>query len=514
MTVFTKPILGMETAGSISDTNGVSTSLCPPAPTVPNMSKKTYPAKSAGPYFPIPRPLTTTLLRIVPGDPSNASPPIHFLRNDTPPVLDSTTMTLHATVDDQSASVLLPLLATDPIPVEWFDFCLDHLSTSFLELTLTMTDHDRSQTSLIGRSVLVASDFTSHGGLIHPLLLDSTGLPVARATLDFIVITPPPAGAPLASVRNGPPRFTGHRGMGSSGPAFPWRSIENLPESFLLAALCDSKVTTVELDVQLSRDGRTIVYHDWFFRPDGSRDKDASKSSLRVPLYHLTFDEMDTLFRSMFHKSDHSVDRNKHLLREALQKRDDVSDDVLSTKIWSLTDVCEALPEEIGLLVEVKFPSSAVLEESPVPSPEKNFFVDCVLKDIFKVSRNRKREISFLTFNANLAMMLSMKQTLYPVYLSHCEILDKPCEELDPRCIDLDEGLKFAVSQKLDGMMIFNKLVETKPQVIERIKDRGLPIITYGSRNTDPEFVRHQFRMGINGVIADDVNVLTKAFHI
>lgn len=489
-----------------------SASLHPTTPTPVKMPVKTYPSKSAGPHFPIARPLTSPLLRIIPGDPRNSGPPVHFLRNDTPPIHESTTLTLHATVDDQSASILIPVLSPHVIPVEWFDFCLRHLSASFLELTLTITDHDRSQTSLIGRAALVASDFSSRKGLLHPILLDSTGFPVARVTLDFLVITPPPTGAPPVSVRNGAPRFTGHRGMGSSDPAFPWRSLENIPESFLLAALFDSKVTTVELDVQLSRDGRTIVYHDWFFRPDGSRDHDDLKSPVKVPLYNLTFDEMDALFRSMHGKIDESTRRNKQLLREAVQHRGDVPDDVLSTKIWSLRDVCEVLPEDIGLLVEVKLPSLNVSEDEMIPYPERNFLADCVLKDLFDVMRNRKREMSILTFDADLATILSMKQTLYPVYLSHCETIDKPCDEYDPRCIDLSEGLKFAASQKLDGMMLFNKLVETKPDVIQQIRNRGLSIITYGSRNTDPKFVQDQFGMGIDGVIADDVNVLTDAF--
>lgn len=473
------------------------------------MPSKTYPTKSAGPHFPV-RPLSETLLRIIPGDPRHAAVPLQFLHDHSLPVYESTTLTLHATLGNLTAAILLPTLSPNPIPVQWFDFCLDDLSSSSscLVLTLTTTDHDRAETSFVGRTVFVASDFSPRKGLLHRPLLDPAGLPVARLTLDFLVVTPAPVSAPDVSVRAGVPRFTGHRGVGSSGPTYPWRVMENIPESFLLAAMSDSPVKTVELDIQLSRDGRTIVYHDWFFRPDGSRDKDAKKSPVKIPLYNLTFDEFDQLFRSLYSKEGEDISENRRRLRDAVVGRDDVAEDVFDTRVWSLKDVCEALPKEIGLLVEVKYPAPNVQEKEIIPYPEKNLFIDIVLRDLFEVARNRKREISFLSFDPDLSTLLSLKQTLYPVYLSHCEALDKPCDEYDPRLIDLDEGLRFAVSQKLDGMMLLNQLVELKPDAIERIKARGLPIITYGKRNNDPEFVEQQFQLGIGGVIADDVNAL------
>lgn len=436
--------------------------------------------------------------------------PLQFLQNRCPPVSESTTLTLHATLGGLTAAIPLPTISPSPIPVQWFDFCLDELSSSssYLVLTSTTTDHDRSETAFVGRAVFVASDFDACKGVLRRPLLDATGLPVGRLTLDFLVVTPPRASAPDVSVRAGVPRFTGHRGVGSSGPTYPWRVLENIPESFLLAAMSDSPVKTVELDIQLSRDGRTIVYHDWFFRPDGSRDKDTTKSPLKIPLYNLTFAEFDELFRSLYSKDGEDISENRRRLRDAVAGRDDVAEDVFDTRVWSLKDVCEALPEDIGLLVEVKYPAPNIQHEEIIPYPEKNVFIDIVLSELFEVERNRKREISFLSFDPDLAMFLSLKQTVFPVYLSHCEALDKPCDDQDPRLIDLDEGLRFAVSQKLDGMMLFNQLVERKPDAIERIKARGLPIITYGKRNTDPEFVEQQFQLGIGGVIADDVNVL------
>lgn len=341
--------------------------------------------------------------------------------------------------------------------------------------------------------------------LVRPLI-DSTGSPLAALTLDYQIITPY-TGVPPVVKEASVPRFTGHRGMGSSGKSAPWRVLENSPESFLLAALENEKVTAVEFDVQLTKDGKVILHHDWFIRPSGGRDKGVGSKgdALRMPIYSLRFDEFDEVFRKLHQQPEVGAKITK-----LVQERSDVSKDVFDVGAWSLSRLCELLPEEIGMLVEVKYPSPNEQDEWGFPYPEKNEFVNAVLSELFGVERNQRREISFLSFDADLCMLLAMKQINYPVFLSHCETIDKPCDEFDPRCIDVEEGFKFVKAQGFKGMMLFNELVEKRPEVISKVIGEGFPIITYGMRNSDAGFVRKQFELGISGVIADDVDVLLR----
>lgn len=464
----------------------------------PMSPAKTYPTTSAGPHTPT-LPISTSLLRIIPGNPRFAHPPLKPLFNHSLPK----NLALRASLSSKASAIIRLPTGFDPIPDCYFDFDLDQLSASHLSICLHSLDDDDMH---LAQTVLLAEDFLPKKGVLVRPLVNASGLPLAALTLDYQVITAC-VGAPRVWKEMSVPKFTGHRGMGSSGKKAPWRVLENMPESFLLAALTSEKVSTVELDIQLTRDGKTVVYHDWFIRPDGRRDKEAG-DAVRMPIYSLRFDEFDELFRKL-HRGVEVGTR----VRKLVQQRKDMSDDVFDVGAWSLERLCELLPEEIGMLVELKYPAPNVKDALGIPYPEKNEYVDVVLSDLFGVERNQRREISFLSFDADICMLLAMKQSNYPVFLSHCEVLDKPCDEFDPRCTDVEEGLRFVKAQGFKGMMLFNEIVERKPEAVRKIVGAGYPIMTYGKRNSEVDFVRKQFELGVTGVIADDVDVLVKMIY-
>lgn len=222
----------------------------------------------------------------------------------------------------------------------------------------------------------------------------------------------------------------------------------------------------------------------------------------------MSFDEFDAAYRAEFAARDNARLTAHPRLAQLLKNHPEVSHADLDVKVHSLDCLCRMLPEEVGMLVELKYPSLNVQQDQVVPYPEMNQFIDKVLRDIFAQPKNRNRRISFLCFHADICVMLVMKQNVYPVYFSHCEGLDKPCDESDPRCIDVEEGMRFILSQRLHGVMLANFIVLRKPHAIEKIVKEGLPIITYGKSNSQAECVRKQFSMGVSGVIADDVHDL------
>eukprot|EP00177_Eucheuma_denticulatum_P004348 GFKZ01007901.1.p1 GENE.GFKZ01007901.1~~GFKZ01007901.1.p1 ORF type:complete len:483 (+),score=75.81 GFKZ01007901.1:293-1741(+) len=463
---------------------------------------KTYPHKSAGPHYPS-LPLTAPLLRLIPGNPRISTPPVIPLPNAAP--LPSNLL-LKASVDSSSATVSLPS-STNPIPQCFFDFCLDDLKDSFF--TFTLHSGDAAEGAAVARLVLLDADFKARKGVIERPLLDHAGMPVALLTVDYQVITACRPGPSVVRESN-VPRFVGHRGMGSSGSQAPWRVLENTPESFMMATLMDQRSNTVELDVQMTSDGKTVVYHDWFFRPGGGRDKDGD-DGVKVPLYTMSFDQFDGAYRALNQGVEVGIG-----VRRLMRERTDIPRGVLEVGARSLRRLCEEMPEDVGMMVEVKYPVPNHQEDnhSNIPYAERNHLVDTVLAELFAVEKNQRRDITLSSFDADVCMLLSMKQKNYAVYFLNCEVIDKPCDEFDPRCIDVDEGLKFVQAQGLKGMVLFNGVVESKPGAVKRIREAGKALLTYGGRNCDPRFVENQFELGVNGVIADDIDELLDAVQV
>lgn len=461
--------------------------------------RKTYPTTSAGPHTPLP-PLISSLLRIVPGNPRRSVPPVTWLSSNPP----SSPLTLEARLDDVVACIHLPTNEESPIPDEWLDFSLPDV----LSYTTHITFNISTTTDSLSTQFLL-TDFADLKGVLRRPLIDPRGHPVALLTLDYLVINAYPNPTSFPQTKHPfVPTFTGHRGMGSSGPKAPWRLLENSIESFLTAASRDTPCKTVELDVQITRDHRTVIYHDWFFRPrthDGSPIYDPE--AVQLPIHNMTFAQFDNLYRQSYGHwaRDQCGDPTTRAeLRNFVTKRN-IPSSVFEVRALSLRDVCEMIPEDVGLLVEIKYPSPNDDGEVPIPFLEKNHCIDLVLDDLYAVDCNRRRKIAFLSFDADVGTMLSLKQTRFPVYLSHCSALDKPCDMYDPRLIDLSEGHRFVKAIGLDGLMILNLLVEMFPEAVqEALKDK-VNILTYGKRNCDVNFVRRQLNLGIRGIIADDV---------
>ena len=75
----------------------------------------------------------------------------------------------------------------------------------------------------------------------------------------------------------------------------------------------------------------------------------------------------------------------------------------------------------------------------------------------------------------------------------------------DPRRTSVASAVEFAVGAGLQGVILNTAAVQREPLMVERARNRGLRVMTYGSSNDDPEWVRRQHMLGVNGCIVDDV---------
>lgn len=473
-----------------------------------------WPTCPAGPHFPE-APIKRSLLRVIPGSPRDDLPPVDWILPSVAPVA------LKATQGKVSAHIPIPTGSV--VPSHWFDFDLHHTSSPYVSISI-VSDTTLSKASEgvpFGTAVILLDDVCTDGVHTFPVV-SLSGIPVARLRITVLRVSRHDGAVQFAKQRQKQhyvPRFTGHRGMGPSHPETPWRPLENSPSSFLRAVLPNPDINAIELDVQPTADNQPVIYHDWFFRPLDSHASPVFGNDLRIPIHSITLDQFDRLFR-MSHP--HASAPNPQIcdsncsedsLRYASQKMG-IPISAWESKVRTLSEILDLLPASIGMLIELKYPSLDVQQSLQLPYPSKDAFVNTVLDTVLSSKGIRSREIAFLCFEPSVCELLVLKQQSFPVYFSHCETLSKPCDEEDPRCTSLGEGLSFVSTRNLDGIMMLNSLVELRPEVVKTMTKLGFPILTYGTRNSDPEFVQKQFDAGIGGVIADDVHRLWRGLQV
>lgn len=160
------------------------------------------------------------------------------------------------------------------------------------------------------------------------------------------------------------------------------------------------------------------------------------------------------------------------------------------------------------MMIELKYPVEEFQQMMNLPFPTRDFFANRVLEAVFSEPKNFQRSITFLTFDADLAIALKAKQVRFPVYFLCCEKNGEPVDLFDSRCVLGENAVDFACAAGLDGNVFSTDVLLAKPFLVERAKAKDLKVMTYGTSNSVAEIVKNQFDLGVDGVIADNVNLL------
>uniref|UniRef100_A0A0D3FV91 glycerophosphodiester phosphodiesterase n=1 Tax=Oryza barthii TaxID=65489 RepID=A0A0D3FV91_9ORYZ len=261
----------------------------------------------------------------------------------------------------------------------------------------------------------------------------------------------------------------GHRGKGMNalGSADPrLREVkENSLRSFHAAARV-AGVSYVEFDVQVTKDGYPVIFHDDFI----FTEQDGEICGRRVT--DLRLDE----FLSYGPQKDQSK-AGKPLFRKLNDGRvlrwDVQSDDALCT----LQEALDGVDRRVGFNVELKFDDDVVVFEHA-----------------------KERPIFFSSFQPDATRIMRKLQDRYPVYF-----LTKGGTQVfaDERRNSLEAAVKLCVAGGLRGIVSEARAVLRQPSAIGRIKEAGLSLLTYGQLNNLPKAVYLQQLMGVDGVIVD-----------
>lgn len=366
----------------------------------------------------------------------------------------------------------------------------------------------------------------------------------------------------------------GHRGNGANtwtcdGPsqqAFLHR--ENTIKSMLAAV--ELGVSFLEFDVQVTRDGVCVIYHDNYVvvgdemnpnsRAVADMELEEFKGASPVNSVLAGGSEADELegasdeevvsgIQPLPHAYTHPVLRgadrppkkpsaaegslagaspgsssstaSKMLLR---QYRNGVEasggDD--SLRAWTvvddeefptLLDVFERIPPHVGFDIEIKMATGEDVVKTP--DGERWRMTDAILRTV-DVAEARARALGrpvrpllFSSFDPDVCEDVKRRRPGdWVMFLT----TGGTSYHADRRRMSIDAAIEVAALHGLEGIIVDSGALYRDHRAVERARRAGLKLMTYGVENDDVAWVSAQQALGVHGVIVDDVAKVNAAF--
>ncbi|CAL4999961.1 unnamed protein product [Urochloa decumbens] len=289
----------------------------------------------------------------------------------------------------------------------------------------------------------------------------------------------------------------GHRGMGMNAVGAPpgarvgaARERENTLLSFGRAA-AHSAVAFVEFDVQVTKDGCPIIFHDDFIltqRTGAVYERRVTDLLLEDFLSYGTQKKSRKVSKPLFRRTT----GDGRVLNWSTEE-----DDPLCT----LQEVFELVSPRLGFNIELKFDDHIIYHRKDL-----EYALQAILQVVFQCARNRP--VFFSSFHPDAARMMRELQSLYPVlFLTE----GGTSKHHDSRRNSLGSAIQVCLEYDLHGIVSEVRGVLKNPAAIVSAQDSNLALLTYGQLNNVWEAVYVQYLMGINGVIVDRVEEISNA---
>ncbi|QDZ25847.1 glycerophosphodiester phosphodiesterase [Chloropicon primus] len=290
----------------------------------------------------------------------------------------------------------------------------------------------------------------------------------------------------------------GHRGLGSNlGPKsldtlegyFAGRIRENTMLSFKTAATCGADF--VELDVQVTKDGVPVVWHDdWIhYKHFGEEEKVMTRT-----IREMTIAE----FKQLSYMATVCPERPVVLMRKFDKKSDEFRPWVCrqEDELPTLETVLKGLPIYVGINLELKFED----EHTHVERKELEDRIAAIMACLDQhCSAGRKIVLS--SFSPDACTIVSELNPVYPLMmLTDAGVIKYE----DERRNSLEAAKKLAVDLKLAGVVLLSHVIPDA-SMLRDFAAQGLLFMSYGERNNDGAYSLNQLTMGMRGVIVDDV---------
>lgn len=342
---------------------------------------------------------------------------------------------------------------------------------------------------------------SSHGTVIIPLVCTHTATYMGSIEITYLLILPYftaqkinilPSQLPSVYWKSvSSTKVVGHRGFGANHNSPIPQLGENTILSFVTAASLGAEY--IEFDVQMTRDGIPVVYHDFSISELGQHRP--SVSSVRLSEFIQTKNQLRR----------HSITGNSQFeyKRESTNKKtaEQYSINLIREPLTTLEQALMQVPVHIGFNIELKYPNVSERKAFEVDSiHELNAFCDGILNCLY--NRVAQRCVMLSSFNPQVCILLALKQPHFPVFFLSTGGSEK---STDIRCNSIDGAISFARNFDLFGIVLDASSVLAEQHQVEAIKGNGLVLFTYGHANNQIENVQIQKKLGVDAVIVDNV---------
>ncbi|KAL9421119.1 hypothetical protein AB3S75_038643 [Citrus x aurantiifolia] len=290
------------------------------------------------------------------------------------------------------------------------------------------------------------------------------------------------------------PKFVvmGHRGSGMNTLQSSDQRMKSIKENTILSfnAATRHPLDFIEFDVQVTRDGCPVIFHDNFiFTKDEGEiiEKRVTDITLAEFLSYGPQNDPENVGKPMLRKT-----KDGRIFEWKVEK---------DTPLCTLQEAFEKVDQSVGFNVELKFDDQLVYTEE-----ELTHALEAILKVVFEHAQGRP--IMFSSFQPDAALLIRKLQSTYPVFF----LTNGGAQTCtDVRRSSLDEAIKVCLAGGLQGIVSEVRAIFKNPGAIKKIKEAKLCLVSYGELNNVPEVVYMQRFMGIEGVIVDLVSEITEA---
>mmetsp|Transcript_2714 Transcript_2714/g.6509 ORF Transcript_2714/g.6509 Transcript_2714/m.6509 type:complete len:393 (-) Transcript_2714:131-1309(-) len=330
--------------------------------------------------------------------------------------------------------------------------------------------------------------------------------------------------------------IVGHRGTGKNfGPSpqsmedFAGDIRENTVLAFTTAALQGADF--VELDVQVTKDGVPVIWHDDYiaFREICScscsdsieLEEEAAAPVQKKYIPELTFAEFKQLSFLSTTSSKSKQQKSIVLLRRFDGDEGDYLPWICRQEdgLPSLEEVMKALPKTIGINIECKFENDGI--DIPAAEMRKRLLaiLDCIeVNNTVKrtsvsmgQSNEVRRRLMISSYCPNALIQLSQMRNLFDEYPVMMVTDGGEHMYKDERMNSIEAAHAFVKQYNLNGIVTYSKVLPTH-EMMRTFVSEGLKIFSFGKDNSDPVFSMKQVEeMGIHSVIVDDVHAVHRA---
>ena len=269
----------------------------------------------------------------------------------------------------------------------------------------------------------------------------------------------------------------GHRGSGSNRVVKKY--LENSMGGFMAAAQAGADF--VEFDIQLTKDGVPVIYHDLagVIREDpipglGSPQQVMPDGRNRYTIQQFTEDQ----FRKSGLLTDWKTERS------------------------TFADLLTKLPSSLGFDIEMKYPSP-LKKNVTIPFADMNEYVDTVLDVMDEHGHGRK--MFFSSFNPFICMMLKLKQKKWPVM--QLFEMKKSYGGVDGLRKRIMTTAALHTHIGTEGFVLHAEDLVNIPNIVKALLDKDFLLNTFGDINNTEDGIKRQLDMGIRGICTDNMKL-------